>query len=164
MPAIRRILCPVDFSEGSEQALRYAVELAKAVGASVTVLHAYETPMQWVPAGIAYDAGEPGALFDLEHQKQALRDKLEETRANAGASGVELHATLVEGPAAQTITDQAGELQADMLVMSTHGRRGLDHLLLGSVAERVVRLAKCPVLTLRMQESESASPSSKPAK
>jgi universal stress protein A len=153
MPGLEHILCPVDFSEGSERAVQYAVDLAKSLNATVSLLHVYETPMQWVPAGIAYTAEEPGAVFDFARLKDALRVKLEQLRSRAAQSGVTVHAHLAQGAPAHGIVEQAADLGASLIVMSTHGRRGLDHLLLGSVAERVLRLAKCPVLTVRLTAS-----------
>jgi len=146
MPAIRRILCPVDFSEASEHALRYAADLASALEADLHVIHAYQLPVYAMPDG-AMMAG-PEALTKLTDDLQKQLDALV-ARVSA-ARRIETH--LVEGVPHGEIADASKRLGADMIVMGTHGRSGLQHFLLGSVAERVVRTAPIPVLTVRTPE------------
>jgi nucleotide-binding universal stress UspA family protein len=157
MTRLECIVCPIDFSEAAEHALRYAVDLARIAGASVVAVHVYETPLQWVPPGVAYSAEAPGGPFDFERVKQTLREQLDALLAKVDTSGVKVHGNLVAGTPAQSIVEHAASLDADLIVMSTHGRRGFDRLLLGSVAERVVRLSKCPVLTLRAPHTTPAA-------
>lgn len=145
MQPITQILVPIDFSSQSEAALQYAVDLAKRYGASLHLLHAYQVPSYALPgAYIVPDKNEMARLVNgLKLQLEAAkRDALAE-----GATSVE--ATLLPGGAALTILDFARERAFDLIVMGTHGRTGLKHLLIGSTAESVVRTAPCPVFTVR---------------
>lgn len=140
---IRSLLCPVDFSPTSEEALRYAVSLAAALrAAEVHVLHVYQPPM----AGFLDGAVLPPAL--AETKRRAERE-LEDLVKRYCAHDVALTPHLVEGVPYQVIVDQAQALGVDLVVMGTHGRSLLTHVLLGSVTERVVRLSAVPVCTVR---------------
>jgi len=141
MPEIRRILCPVDFSEPSENALDYAVDLASKFGADVQLVHVYQLPVYALPDGAMMAGPEFTTKVTGELQK-ALKDLAEK---KTGAT-VETH--LVEGIPYKEVVRLAGELEADLIVMGTHGRTGIKHLLLGSVAERVVRSSRIPVITV----------------
>jgi nucleotide-binding universal stress UspA family protein len=131
----QRILCPVDFSDTSEKALQLAERLAAASGAEVVVLHAFELPA-------SYDY--PGQTRPVD---PALRERLEKLRPVSHE--VKFHHVLHAGPAGDVISWLAEDQQCDLIVMGTHGRSGLKHLLLGSVAEHVLRHARCPVLVVR---------------
>jgi nucleotide-binding universal stress UspA family protein len=144
MPEIKRILCPVDFSETSEHALRYAIDLASRLGADVRLLHTYQLPTYALPDGALL--ARPDFVNNLTTELQKQLDELVHRYAG---HGVALEAKLTEGLAFQEIDRVAQEDGADLIVMGTHGRTGMKHLLLGSVAERVVRTAKAPVLTVR---------------
>ncbi|HEX7481280.1 MAG TPA: universal stress protein [Polyangiales bacterium] len=149
MTKIRKIVCPVDFSAGSDRAIDYALDFARALDAEVWLVHVYELPLATVPTGVARDAAEPGQLFDfIRDVKGHLSTQLSELVAKHRGAGNKLHARLVEGAPAGGIVEFAKELAADLVIMGTHGRTGLAHLMLGSVAERVVRSASCPVLTV----------------
>ncbi len=147
MPNIERILCPVDFSDTSEHALRYAIDLASRLGAGVRLVHAYQLPTYALPDGALLARPDFVAELTTELQKQ-----LDELIRRYSGHGVELGGKIVEGLAFQEINRVAEEEKADMVVMGTHGRTGMKHLLLGSVAERVVRTSKLPVLTVRHEE------------
>jgi universal stress protein A len=146
MQKIQRILVPVDFSISSMRALEYANFLAQRFDAKVDVLHV------WKPAEYAGDAmvvltrSEPEltlSTFLRNHADQQLSDFLK---------GIPHSDRMLEsGDPAATIVRVATEGSYDMLVMATHGRTGLSHLMMGSVAEKVVRLAPCPVVTCRIQ-------------
>ena len=149
--AITRILVPVDFSAHSERALRYATTLANRFNATMEVLHVVEDPFvsgAWSPEAVAPNI--PELLDDLV---AAARGKLDEMKAAAIAKGARFKTTVlttvVSGRPADSITDYAQTERFDLIVMGTHGRTGLSHVLLGSVAERVVRTAPCPVMTVR---------------
>jgi len=144
MPTIERILCPVDFSETSEHALRYAIDLATRLDASVLIVHAYQLPAYALPDGGIL--ARPEFAVDLTTQIQEFLDKLVERYS---AHGVVLRDRLVEGMPYVEINRVAAEEKVDLVVMGTHGRTGVKHLLLGSVAERVVRTSSVPVLTVR---------------
>jgi universal stress protein A len=136
---VRRILVPVDFSEPSLAALRYATDLAHSLKASLDVVHVVEA--------VSY-APMVGSAVDLERlreeQERAARTRLDRLGATLGKR--RRHTALRVGNAASSITDEAKRRRSDLIVMATQGRRGVGRLLLGSVAERVVRTAGCPVL------------------
>jgi universal stress protein A len=140
-----KILLPCDFSQCSEEAAQRALELAERLGGSVTMLHVYLEPV--------YPTIEGSALMlDRRAIEQSVRDMtaaLEEVRAKHLRRGVPIDVRVVEGTPAEVICRLAAAESYDLIVMGTHGRTGLGHLFLGSVAERVVRTAPCPVLTAR---------------
>lgn len=143
MVAIERILVPIDFSESSLKTLEEAVEFNRPYGAELIVMFAVERSYYESPLLVP----ESGAL--LEHQARAAEEKLEEICRNLGVRGVRCR-TLVEfGAAYQAIVDAAKKVEASLIVISTHGRTGLAHVLIGSVVERVVQHASCPILLLR---------------
>lgn len=145
--AISGILVPVDFSAHSELALRYATALASRVGASVDLFHVVEDSVAngaWGSEFFIPDFSEFRARLVEEGQRL-----LERYRTLVGDAGIPIHTAVHVGQPAQTITEYATTLGADLIVMGTHGRSGLSHLLMGSVAERVIRSAPCPVLTVR---------------
>jgi nucleotide-binding universal stress UspA family protein len=135
---IHHILAPTDFSAHANQAVTAAFDLAQTFGAKLSLLHVIEVPVYAIEVSLP--------LADLEHDaRRALACLLPE----AAAARVEVTRLVELGVPAQKILEAARAEQADLIVMSTHGRTGLGHLVLGSVAERVVRLAPCPVLTIR---------------
>jgi nucleotide-binding universal stress UspA family protein len=145
---IKRILAPTDLSKASLQGVAYAAELARAQKAELILLFA-EDVSAYVPGEI-YGAGVVASLLDeTRRQAEAGLRKLRDRYRDAG---VRCRAVLVSGQPSQTITDTARKLHADWIVLATHGRSGISHALLGSVAERVVRSASCPVLTVRAKE------------
>lgn len=137
---IRRILVPVDFSQPSLAGLDYAIELSQSLGASLVALFVAE-PL--------YYGGDIGLL--LEEYQRYGREELTRLQSRLKKSGVDCETLLRTGKAYQVICEEAEREHADLIVMSTHGRSGLSHLLLGSVAEKVVRSASRPVLTIRPQ-------------
>jgi len=141
---IRRILCPVDFSDTSSHAFDYAIELASRFGAELHLVHAYQLPAYALPDGAFVATPEFAARVADESQQQL--NKLVESHAS---SNLKFETHLVEGVAHAEIVRVAKEMAADLIVMGTHGRSGITHFLLGSVAERVVRSSMCPVLTVR---------------
>jgi nucleotide-binding universal stress UspA family protein len=145
MSQIRRILVAVDFSEPSRLAFDDAAELAQKFGAELDVLHVWEVP-SFVPPEVAVVVGSGAELADAV--KKAAEKGLDSFVADAARRGIAVHAARLEmGLPASTIADAATDY--DLLVLGTHGRSGLTRFLLGSVAERVVRHAPCPVLTVR---------------
>ncbi|HEX5137135.1 MAG TPA: universal stress protein [Planctomycetota bacterium] len=149
MPRFDRVLVPVDFSELTDTVLRYGVELTKEGGTTI-VLHVLEPlPLHFETAFGAFVNTEglmrirENALRMLEETKQRYPDRTFITE-------------LREGKAAPLILDAAQRHRAQLIVMGTHGRGGLEHLFLGSVAARIVRNASCPVLTVRNAEPGGA--------
>jgi nucleotide-binding universal stress UspA family protein len=143
----KKILVPTDFGPGSDHALAYAAALAKAIGSDIIVMHAYEIPMIGFPDG-AFLA-TPEIASRLSDSAQLGLNKSVDLLAK---SGVAVTSVLKQGPTWQTIISTAKELSATMIVMGTHGRHGLPRALLGSVAEKIVRSAHCPVLTVHTDD------------
>jgi nucleotide-binding universal stress UspA family protein len=139
-----RILVPIDFSEHSKHALRYAKQIAASYDARLQILHVVERVIH--PSFYALDKLHSSELMGSvkPRAKEALERFLEETE------GPELTAEVfvVEGRAALDITECAKELESDLIVIATHGLTGIEHLLMGSVTEKVVRSAPCPVFTV----------------
>lgn len=136
----RHILVPHDFSDTAEHALAFAIALAEKLGAHVTLMHAYEIP--------AYpDSALMTAEF-IANIRRAAQGAIENLASLARRPGVEVQALLREGRPWSEVNATAKETHADLIVMETHGRHGLARALLGSVAEKVVRTAPCPVLTV----------------
>jgi nucleotide-binding universal stress UspA family protein len=150
VPNIRHILVPHDFSDTAEQALMYAVALAEKFGARVTVLHAYEAPSYGYP-----DALVASYEFAAEIERAATI-ALKGVESRIRRPNIELDTMLRRGTPWVEITAAAKERKADLIVMGTHGRRGVARALLGSVAEKVVRSAPCPVLTVHGSDGEQA--------
>ncbi|MCI0638075.1 MAG: universal stress protein [Gemmataceae bacterium] len=145
MLGLRTILHPTDFSPNSEYALHVASALARDYNANLILLHVYSVPVAM------YGYGE-GMLPPKSDQLETLTRELHQIQV----ADVRLTHLLVEGDAVNEILRVANENQADLVVMGTHGRRGLKRLLMGSVAEMVVRRASCPVLTVRTPVHEEA--------
>ncbi len=149
---IRRILVPVDFSDNARKAVTYATAFAKQFGASLTFLHVVQ---------VNYAYGEFGAIdfTALEREmRTGAQKELDSLLEEARAAGLTAEALIQEGSPAKVIADVARDLVADLLVISTHGYTGLKHVLMGSIAEHVVRYAPCPVLVVRLQEKEFVKP------
>jgi nucleotide-binding universal stress UspA family protein len=140
MIAFKHILVPTDFSDPSERALSSAIELAKAFEARLTLLHVWRIP----------NAGYAEALaWPIEGMEKAARKALAEVRTRAAKIFPGVDSVVEEGAEWERIIDVAKRQNVDLIVMGTHGRRGLPRLILGSVAEKVVRLSPVPVLTVR---------------
>ena len=137
---ITRILVPTDFSEMSDAALDYARVLARRFGASLHLLHVLDDP--FVTEGLAAEA----YITEAPSIRTSMLDEARSRLAHRAAGCTTTEA--IFGRGAVTIVEYAQQCGSDLIVMGTHGRTGLAHLLLGSVAERVVRLAPCPVLTV----------------
>lgn len=145
MGPYKRILCPIDFSGYAAVALREATALAKSMGAELTLLHAYQNPAYVLPM-----SGYVGPTADMiTKMRQQIGDELEGLAEGVRKQGITVQTQVVEGMPYKCIVDLAAEWKADLVVMGTHGRTGLSHALTGSVAERVVRTAHCPVLITR---------------
>lgn len=143
MRQIRTILVPVDFSPCSRAALDFGLQLARRFDASLWLLHAYVLPAYAFSEGVAIgpDLAE-NLANDARKGLERIRDDLQE-------SVVPVSVASVAGSPAEVIVEWAQTHGIDLIVMGTHGRSGLQHLLAGSVAERVVRVANCPVVTVR---------------
>lgn len=150
----KRVLCPVDFSESSEAALEVAVELCRRFDSELLLLHAYRVPTAAVPGPSA----EPDrqALAEVVEEVERLLGLWRDRASSLGVRRVSVHH--VPGRPAPEILRFAREQRVDLVVMGAHGRTAMKHVLLGSVAERVVRRADCPVLTIRPRELGVSEP------
>lgn len=147
----KRIVVATDFSEPGDQAFRLGVDLAKQLGAQVHVVHAFDVPLEPVTR---YGVTIPTDIIPLG-RKEARR-RLDAAVESARAAGVTADGTLGEAPAAEAIAEVAKSVAADLVICGTHGYTGLRHLLLGSVAERTLRIAPCSVLTMRTKGQGAA--------
>ena len=141
---IRRILIPLDFSHHAEAILEWGAHLAKEHGSQVILVHAYHLPVEFQQLEGAYLPPDFWTNVKTEAQ-QVLERHAEQLRAQ----GVAVETVVREGYPATVIQEEAEERRADLIVIGTRGLSGLKHLLLGSVAERVVQKAPCPVLTVK---------------
>jgi universal stress protein A len=140
----KNILVPTDLSDCAEEALDYACEFAQKLGATVHLLHVIGVPMLGVPElGVAVTSS---VLDSLIQDNMAALDKLATARRGTTRIG---EVMLRTGDARDTIDFAAKEVGADLIVMGTHGRRGVTRALLGSITEAVIRTAPCPVLAVR---------------
>lgn len=145
----KNILVPTDLSEAAEEALDYACELANRLGATIHLLNVIGIPALGVPElGVALTST---MIDSLIADNQRALDGLADSRRGRAQIGEVLLRT---GDARDMIDQAAEEIGADLIVMGTHGRRGVSRALLGSVAETVVRTAPCPVLTIRARHGE----------
>lgn len=140
----KNILVPIDFSDHSQRALDYAIELAAKLDAKVHLLNVIGIPALGIPElGVALTAS---MIDNLVKNNQDALDKLADPRRKLASIG---EVMLRTGDTRDMILQACGEVNADLIVMGTHGRRGVSRALLGSVAESVVRTAPCPVLAIR---------------
>lgn len=142
------ILVPTDFSETAARALDYAIALAAKLGARIHVLHVIGIPALGIPElGVALTST---MIDSLVRDNQAALDRLVDKHRSQATFG---EVVLRTGDARDSILQAADEIHADLIVIGTHGRRGISRALLGSVAEAIVRTARCPVLTVRVTAS-----------
>ena len=140
----QHFLVPLDFSDYSTQAMDYAIELAHTLQARLTLLHVVQSL-----AMSGGDLGVPLPYSYLQELDAELTRRLEAHLERVTAAGINGDMVLVQGSPYQEIVETAKARQVDLIIMGTHGRTGLRHMLLGSVAEKVVQLASCPVLVTR---------------
>ncbi len=139
----KNILVPVDFGEASDAALDYAVDLAEGTDAKVFVLHTFEIPIVGLPDGVVAATAElTGRIVN------AAQKALDDLSKRYDGRKVPVTTILKQGDAREVILAEAKDLGADLIVIGTHGRRGIARALIGSVAESVVRTSPVPVLTV----------------
>ena len=142
-----RILVPTDFSPTADAALEHARALARAFGAELHLVHVFEDPL--LTGAVTAEAYVPAAPEVRAALMQEARERLAHRVRAGDADALKTTTEIITGSPATAIVDHAASAGASLIVMGTHGRGGVAHLLLGSVAERVVRAAPCPVLTVR---------------
>ncbi len=155
MIQIRQILVPTDFSEHSRNALEYGCDLARRYDARLHVVHAVQDLVMMVP--------EPGMAFPLsddymEDLKASAENELAQLCREEIMNGIETAHKVLVGPPFLEIVRYARSEEIDLIVIGTHGRTGLTHVLLGSVAEKVVRKAPCNVFTIRPEDHKFEMP------
>jgi nucleotide-binding universal stress UspA family protein len=141
---MQTILVPTDFSTHSEKAIELAVKLAKLSGGSIHLLHCY----QLHPGGISPYGITAPAEFD-EKIRAAAAESLAAVEQRLAGEGVSVKTHITPSYPSEAVSELAAEIGADVIVMGTRGATGLQHILLGSVAERTLRIAPCPVLTVK---------------
>jgi universal stress protein A len=149
LPAVTRVLVPIDFSPSSRAALEYGTFLAGKLGAELIVLHVWEPPGYVGPDTLALlpvAAGQPG----WDQTRAEVMREVELFLGKASVRPTDLRVRVEAGEPSDAILLAAKDGGADLIVMGTHGRTGLSRLLIGSVAEAVLRRAACPVLTIRV--------------
>ncbi|HEY2909674.1 MAG TPA: universal stress protein [Gemmataceae bacterium] len=146
MISIRRILAPTDFSDNSTRAVRYAAELAAKFEAELVLLHVVQDLALVLPDAVM---PTPVATPNLDDMIAAAKTGIANLVGSLNLGALNPKAEVRVGSPATEIVAAAADLKADLLCVSTHGRTGLAHFLLGSVAEKIVRHAPCPVLSVR---------------
>ena len=146
MKTIKKILCAVDLSDHSKLVAEYAATLAKSLNASVLVVYTAPSLSQYVGFHVP-----PNTIENFVGEIVTGAEESMQSFMNENFAGVEAKSQVLVGYAAEEILNRAMEEQVDMIVMGTHGRKGIDRILFGSVAEKVVKNANMPVLTIRPQ-------------
>ncbi|MBU6392141.1 MAG: universal stress protein [Planctomycetota bacterium] len=153
MISIKNILCPIDYSIFSERALTYAIEFAEKYQTKLYLIHVLDIRI--------YDINDP-ELYSVNIVEKETIDKLRERLlrcVNEETKGrISVEAIIVQGVPFSEIIKASKEYKIDLIVLGTHGRTGLSHAIMGSVAEKVVRKAPCPVLTIRHPEHDFVMP------
>jgi nucleotide-binding universal stress UspA family protein len=144
---IKTILVATDFSSDADAAIEMAIEFALAFDSKLELFHAYHVEIPPIYAGFGGDFTRPADILEpIREGAEATMNKLVEEVA---ARGLDVRGRVAMDYASRAILDEAERLLADLIVMGTRGLSGLDHLVLGSTAERVIRLAHCPVMTVK---------------
>jgi len=144
---IHAILCPVDFSDASRKAVQYAKEFASSMGSRVHLLNVVEPRPMAVDITMNYIPLEE----DLQH---AAKEDLQLVLQEFQQAGLKVDSSIEIGNPADVILDKSRELDVNLVIMGSHGKKGLSRLIMGSVAETVVRKANCPVLIVKAEEKE----------
>lgn len=143
------ILCPHDFTPCSDRALEMACELASLLKQPIELMHAYQLPFLPEPA---MSMGMGMSLEGMDFLRKQAAEHLDELKRRVEQAGLSASVRLVEGSAPHLVSERAQSPEISMVVMGTHGRNAMGRLFLGSVAERVLRTAKSPVLTVRLAD------------
>jgi nucleotide-binding universal stress UspA family protein len=152
MKKFSKILVPTDYSKTSKEALLAALEFCREFKAQLRVLHVVEVGMYGMYGPEAFWTSEN--IDNLRRSASAEMDRFLKSIDQSAVRDVTIngHVEMSSKRAADTIDEDAQNNNVDLIVMTTHGRSGLDHLIMGSVAERLVRIARCPILTMKVQE------------
>ena len=145
IPDLKKILVPIDFSDYSKSALKYAVNFCKSFSAEMILIYVVE-PVIYPPDFSMGQIAIPSVNTEWDERAKQELEKLANTEI---PNGVSVKTLIKTGKPFIEIIETAGELDVDLIIIATHGRTGVEHILFGSTAEKVVRKAPCPVLTLR---------------
>jgi len=141
---MKTILVPTDFSSHSEKAVEFAKKLAKLTGGKIHILHCYQINVGGVsPYGVTVPEE-----YNRQMREAAVK-RVEEVAEAVAADGIQVESHITPSYPSEAVSDLASEIGADLIVMGTRGSTGLKHVLLGSVAERTLRIAPCPVVTVK---------------
>jgi len=147
MAKFKKILVPVDFTEYSDQAISYAEMLAKTFHAEILLFHVIEQ--------FTYSVSDTIQVMDhYTTLKKIAQQMLDNKKKQLGKKGLGVKTLVLKGNPAMEIVKQSRKKGANLIVMGSHGRTGVQHMVLGSVAERVVRMASCPVLTVKSERNK----------
>lgn len=147
---LKRILVPIDFSDHSRLALRYALELAAFYNSDITLFHSFEQQVH-----PTFYASEKISMFEIDSElRRRATDAMIQFRTELGKPTIATKYAFAEGAAYREIVDYANKEKFDLLVIATHGLRGLEHFLIGSTTEKVIRHAEIPVLTVKSKERD----------
>jgi nucleotide-binding universal stress UspA family protein len=154
MPQIKRIVVPIDFSEYSKEAFRYAVDFAKTFGAELLLVYVVE-PVVY-PSDFSFgQVALPSMDLELRERSQ---EQLQFLIQKEVPDGIAARCIVRSGKPFNEIIQSAKEESADLIIIATHGHSGIEHVLFGSTAEKVVRKAPCPVLSIRSADREFVMP------
>ncbi len=156
MIEIKKILLPTDFSDTSKEALKYAVSLAGEYGARLTVLHVINR--QLLTEGLNLPRVISMEELETEMKKEAARQMAAFLKEAREAEGIKPLTVILDGVPAAEITRYAKDEDVDLIVIGTHGRGAIEHMLFGGTAEKVVRKAPCPVLLVKPAQREFITP------
>ena len=149
MKPLKNIICATDFSNNSNEAINYASNLAKTFGAELVLIHVVEDALEAASSIPFTYAGSEGFDKQIVELKKKINTELQKKSDELNKSGVKTSYSILEGNPVAELIQYPEENPCDLIVMGTHGRTGLPHILIGSVAEKVVRKAPCAVLTVR---------------
>jgi nucleotide-binding universal stress UspA family protein len=155
MIKIEKILFPTDFSEHSKHAFSYALSFAKEYGATLYMMHVVED-IQYLANAYMFDVPMMPSFSDMEQNR--LKEMQEFVDREVADPDIKIEKIIRHGRPFIEILNIAREVNVDLIVIATHGRGGLEHVLFGSVAEKVVRKAPCPVLSIRLPGHEFSMP------
>lgn len=158
MIGVKMILLPTDGSECSAKAMAYALSFARQYGGHIVALHVIDQRWEEHTRVVFAEVGQDLTQKIRNGYEEEARRILREVTDAANKVAVSVETKVLAGVPSEEIVRVAQQLPADIIIMGTHGRAGVSHLLLGSVAEKVVRRAPCPVLTVRRQEHDFLAP------
>jgi universal stress protein A len=149
---VKKILAPIDFSEHSMEAMRGAMELAKDVGAEVHLMHVIAPHHHFIPLPLATSGEESRELVREAAMIEQAEEELARIKKDEFGDSKNVFTFAVVGHPVQKLVDYAKEQTIDLIVMATHGRSGVEHMLLGGTTEKIVRGAPCSVLVIRRRK------------